>query len=264
MQSWQVFEDKCTEYLKSKFSAYASFASQGGSDSTVSDILVETKTGRVFYIEAKEERAQCGQFVLFPNKETRKFQYSKFNKTTLNEYSEDIIKYLNKHFDKFADVGTAGVDIDIPNAQEIFSNWIKTAYSEKRTRFFISKNFAIVTLADFDKAFSVTAKYRVKKSGSSPVPAKYVDKVSDYIKAHFASMRLAVLEKKLVAETKLSVDGVEIEIDGNNFMFSYKGGSRYEIRKLSNTYNANVIFSVKYVNDSYKLSDEKFIEELKS
>ena len=264
MQSWQIFENKCTDYLKSKFSKYASFAGQGGSDSTVSDILVETKVGRVFYIEAKEEQAQCGQFVLFPNKETNRFEYSEFNKTKLNEYSRSIMDFLDKHFDEFSDVGTAGIDINMPNSQEVFSNWIKTAYGGKRTRFFISKNYAIIPIDDFDKAFSVTAKYRVKKSGSSPVPAKYVDDVSNYIRTNFPGTRLAVLEKKLIAETNLSVDKIEFEIDGNHFMFSSKGGDRYEIRKLSNTYNANVIFSVKYINDNFKLSDGEFIDELQS
>jgi len=44
-------------------------------------------------------------------------------------------------------------------------------------------------------------------------------------------------------------------------MFSLRG-NEYELRKLSNTYNANVIFSIKQ-KSSRGLNDEDFIRYLK-
>lgn len=263
MQRWQIFENQCANYLNKKFSDYATFVGQGGSDSTVSDILVETKIGRIFYIEAKEEQAQCGQFVLFPDNNSRKFIYSEFNKNELNHFSQIIIEYLNDNFEKYSNVGTSGISIDMPNGQEIFSSWIKTAYGHKRTHFFITKGFAIIPIEDFEKAFNVTAKYRIKKSGSSPIPHKYVDEVSEYISAHYPNTITAVLDKRLVAQSPSHLAGERFELNGYNYMFSSRNDSRYEVRKLSNTYNANVIFSVNFISDKYKLSDDDFIKELK-
>ena len=46
MAIWEEFEIQCTDYLNSRFGAYARFFHQGGADSTVPDILVETKSDR--------------------------------------------------------------------------------------------------------------------------------------------------------------------------------------------------------------------------
>lgn len=46
---WQDFELECTDYLNDKFGAFAYFEHQGGSDSTVADIKVETRGGKIFY-----------------------------------------------------------------------------------------------------------------------------------------------------------------------------------------------------------------------
>ena len=53
MAVWEDFEIECTEYLNKTFGKYANFVHQGGSDSTVPDILVKTNKGTSFYIDAK-------------------------------------------------------------------------------------------------------------------------------------------------------------------------------------------------------------------
>lgn len=58
MARWEGFEIQCTDYLNRRFGAYARFIHQGGADSTVPDILVETKGGKSFYIDAKHSPAQ--------------------------------------------------------------------------------------------------------------------------------------------------------------------------------------------------------------
>lgn len=64
------FEIECKNYLNKRFGAYARFIHQGGSDSTIPDILVKTNSGKEFYIDAKHCLAQCGQFVLLPDIKT--------------------------------------------------------------------------------------------------------------------------------------------------------------------------------------------------
>lgn len=66
MTVWEEFEIQCTNYLNKRFGDYAEFIHQGGADSTVLDILVNTNSGHSFYIDTKHSPAQCGQFVLLP------------------------------------------------------------------------------------------------------------------------------------------------------------------------------------------------------
>ena len=86
MEQWEEFEIQCTNYLNKKFGTYAEFIHQGGSDSTIPDILVNTNSGNSFFIEAKHSPAQCGQFVLLPNLETKSFEYSTLNVNCINKY----------------------------------------------------------------------------------------------------------------------------------------------------------------------------------
>ncbi|MBR1424446.1 hypothetical protein IJ579_02660 [bacterium] len=83
MPNWEEFEKQCTDYLNQEFCNFATFKTMGGSDSTVSDILVKTNTNKTFYIDVKHSPAQCGQFVLLPDIKTQKFVYSSRN---INHY----------------------------------------------------------------------------------------------------------------------------------------------------------------------------------
>ena len=101
MSTWEQFEIDCTRFLMEQFGEYATFIHQGRSDSTVPDIKVTTKKNKQFYIEAKHSPAQCGQFVLLPNVETRKFEYSRLNSTFYNKNPYKV-KSKNKGFTKSA------------------------------------------------------------------------------------------------------------------------------------------------------------------
>ena len=104
MSSWQEFEVECTDYLNETFGNYAAFYHEGGSDSTIPDIRVETNTNRIFYIDAKHCPAQCGQFVLLPNISTRTFEYSSLNANRINAHAIEIINFMNGDFDEFDEV----------------------------------------------------------------------------------------------------------------------------------------------------------------
>ena len=113
MKTWQEFENSCYEHLLKEYGDFCSFEQLGKSDSTNSDIKVTKRNKEKFFIETKDNRAQCGQFVLLPDEEKSEFVYSTRNKSNLNKYSQKIIDYMNKHFEVFAQAGTSGKDITI-------------------------------------------------------------------------------------------------------------------------------------------------------
>lgn len=111
MNKWEKFEQDCVEFLNKTYGMYARFTHKGGADSTVPDILVETRQGFCFYIEAKHSPAQCGQFVLLPDIMTQTFQYSKQNTDSINSSAQMIIEYMNQKFDDYRNAGTAGKEL---------------------------------------------------------------------------------------------------------------------------------------------------------
>ncbi len=263
MAIWQDFELECTDYLNDAFGDYAAFYHEGGADSTVPDIRVKTNTNRVFYIDAKHCPAQCGQFVLLPNILTRTFEYSSLNANRINAHAIEIIEFMNRDFDEFRDAGTAGKDINMQNGSQIFADWIIQAYKEKGARLFITNDFKIIDIDDFSEHFNVSAKYRIKRSGSSSVGRSRLSVISSLLKNEFRSISSTRIQgDKLFVTSSVNLHNTRFIYEGNEFMISARG-SEYEIRKLSNTYNANVIFSIDLKNDKPGLSDSDFIGFLK-
>lgn len=263
MSKWEDFEIECTVFLNRRFGEYATFIHQGGSDSTVPDILVQTKTGNSFYMDAKHCPAQCGQFVLIPNIETGTFEYSNLNANRINSYAKLIMQYMNQSFDEYREAGTAGKDIDMPNGTDIFSNWILQTYQDKGVRFFITNHFTILPIEHLQKYFDVTAKYRIKRSGSGNVGKNRLKLVMDYILSHnYNILSSRISNNKLFVVSPLSLHNKRFILQGNEYMFSLRG-NEYELRKLSNTYNANVIFSIRQNSLTPGLNDTEFISFLK-
>lgn len=263
MAIWEEFELQCTEYLNNRFGHYAKFFHQGGADSTVPDILVETNSGNSFYIEAKHSPAQCGQFVLLPDLESRTFEYSRQNVNRINKYAEMIMNYMNQYFDTFREAGTAGKDIDMPNGSDIFASWIIQTYCDKGAEFFITNNYIILPTQQFSDYFEVSAKYRIKRSGSGNVGKSRLQPIMDYIisqnypitSSHINGDKLFVTSSQNLHDHRFILKGIE-------YMFSLRE-HEYELRKLSNTFNANVIFSIKHKPSIPGISDDTFIHCLK-
>ncbi len=263
MAVWQDFELDCTDYLNDVFGTYAHFEHQGGSDSTVADIKVKTRSGRLFYIDAKHCPAQCGQFVLLPDVSSRTFIYSDLNVNRINEYAIMIMDYMNEYFDEFREAGTAGKDIDMKNGPQIFSNWIAQIYKEKGAEYFITNDYRIIHIEDIIQYFNISAKYRIKRSGSGNVGSSRISLIANVIK----SMDCGVVNfrndgEKLFVKSDYELHNKRFVYGGYEYMFS-KRGSEYEIRKLSNTYNANVIFSIDLKSNKNGISEEEFINRLK-
>ena len=263
MTIWEDFEIECTNYLNKQFGAYAHFIHQGGADSTVPDILVKTNNGKTFYIDAKHCPAQCGQFVLLPDIETCSFEYSRQNANRINAYAERIMNHMNTQFNEYREAGTAGKDIEMTNGPSIFSDWIIQAYEEKGAEFFITNDFTILPVERFQDYFEVTAKYRIKRSGSSSVGKSRLSPVLNYIKSHDYFLTDSRIDgDKLFIESNRNLHNIRFILQQYEYMFSQRG-EEFEIRKLSNTYNANVIFSIKQKSRISGISDKDFINYLK-
>jgi len=258
MSTWEQFEIDCTRFLMEQFGEYATFIHQGGSDSTVPDIKVTTKKNKQFYIEAKHSPAQCGQFVLLPNIETRKFEYSRLNSTEINEFSQVIINHMNNNFEEFKEAGTAGKNIEFDNCQNVFNDWIVKTYKDKGVKFFITNNNVILPIEEFAEYFNVSAKYRIKRSGSSSVGSGNIDKVTEYLKSTFSNIELKTTYDKIFIYTNDNLHNQRFIIGRNEFMIS-KRENNFEVRKLSNTFNANVIFSIELKTNKGGISIADFI-----
>ncbi len=262
MPVWKEFEDECTEYLTNKFGNYAEFSHLGCSDSTLPDILVKLNNGKNFYIDVKHSPAQCGQFVLIPNIERQEFDYSSKNITPINPYSSEIINFMNSKFEIYKNAGTAGVDIKFPNSNKIFEDWIIKIYSAKDVRFFITNNYTILPLEKISDFFDISAKYRIKRSGSCSVNKCRIDEVKKYILSKDYSISdIKIIQNKLFVSADNNIDKEKFVIGKYEYMFAKKD-TIYEIRQLSNTYNSNVIFSIVLKESATGISNKEFIQYL--
>lgn len=260
MKDWEKFEIDATKHLNDTFGDLAEFSHQGGADSTNPDILVKTRSGNEFYIEAKLSNAQCGQFVLQPDIPTSTFIYTAKNEQ--NEYANKITEYMNRDFESFKEAGTAGKEIIME--QSIFANWIKTIYSGKNVKWFISENFILIPIEELHNYFNIKAVYRVKRSGSSDVGKRNLSSVVTYIKTLEVSNSIidyTFENAKLFVTSNNNIHNKRFVYNGYEYMFSERA-NRYEVRKLSNTFNANVIFSVSLKNKADKYQEE-FVSFLK-
>ena len=164
---------------------------------------------RSFSIDVKLCPAQCGQFVLIPNRDENHFEYGK-NKLKHSKYTDVILDYMNDHFDEFCDAGTKGKEIDL--SSDILFGWIKETYLNKGVLFFMP-NESIIPIDRIDQHFDVSAVYRVKKSGSGSVNNKEKETIIGMYPGLYET------GKKLFS-TKYHND---FEMDGRTFIFADRG-----------------------------------------
>lgn len=262
MSTWSDFENQCLKYLYNNFNQYASFEAMGGADSTVSDIKVVSKNNKEFFIEVKHSPAQCGQFVLIPNNKTQTFEFSNKNASKLTSTAQEIIDNMNLNYTKYKNAGTAGLKIEFKNSNTVFAKWIIEYYKSKKTKYIITNNYTLFHIQNILDYFDIECLYRIKKSGSSSVGITYKDTIIKFVeKMKLNNYSYNYNNGHLMILTTDNMDRKIIEIDKNSYMFSKRTGC-YEIRKLSNTKNANVIFSINLKSNTTGLSSEDFIEEL--
>lgn len=264
LKAWEVFEIERTAVLNAKYGKYAKFIRRGGSDATVPDIHVVMENGRESELEVKKPPAQGGQFVLIPDEENEEFIFSEKNQSSINEEVSAIIEVMNKSFKEFNEAGTKGKDI--PLNDEVFYKWVKDSYKNKGVQFFVTKDDLIVPVDELEKYFDINAKYREKRSGSGNTGEENFDKVKDHLnKSDYPIDSISTKGSKMFVTSKENLHNQRFVKDGWEYMFSNRGKGKYEIRRLSNTSNSNVIFSLKLKKNNTEngVSDQEFVKFLK-
>lgn len=245
MQQWEKLEHEWHAYLNAKYGNY--FSLQGSSNSTVSDILC-TKPDTPFYIDVKSTIAHTGQFVLTPNLDTETFTFSPKNKTPLTPNTQHIIDYMNAHFDTFKNVQTQQIRLDLP--QHDMFKWVREYYTAvKNVEFFTTKdaenNFVIVPIDKLADYFDISATYRVKRSGSSKLNAKWQPDFKHAL--NIQNIPYAFINTHTLT-TPHNIDKQRF-ITPNNTYYTTRNTtvaypSEYTAKILSKTHNANVIFRI--------------------
>ncbi|MDY6065781.1 MAG: hypothetical protein SPI59_05570 [Finegoldia sp.] len=260
MEDWKKFELDCTEYLNNTYGS--NFIHHGFSDSTVSDI--EFNNGiKSFFIEAKMNFAQSGQFVLLPNYDEKKFIFSSNNKSDIDENVEFIMDYMNKNFDKFAKAGTRGVNINLP--QKLFSNWIIKSYRKRGVEFLITKgnDYIVFPIQRYLDYFNISGKYRIKQSGTNKLAKKDHDKAKARIKQlYYDAEFITDANNELFAKIDNQIISNIISLDEFDLYLSKEKDSLYKVKKRSNTRNLNVIFSIKLIKEQDQQDLKSFINRI--
>lgn len=242
-ESWLVFEEDCRDFLTSKFGGLGDFSLAGAQNSNVSDIKVTLPNGATFYIEVKENHAQCSQFVLIPDDTTQRFAYSTRNKLPMNPFTKRIIEYMNENYSVFSQAGKSGVRIDPLLAAS--AGHIRYQHMMKGVEFFMTKgdDYILLPVSLFAFYFDVIGMYRTKKSGSAPIPRKEEDPLNEYLREHcgFECQRVG---QDFTAPLVESMIKKEINIGGCRYAFADAGEQIMRLRKLGNTENGTVIFTV--------------------
>lgn len=260
MKEWEILEEECLNYLKNKYPTIK-FTLIGKENSTKSDILVKT-INLEFYIEVKSKISQCGQFVLIPNYKNNVFIYSSRNKTPIFEQTKDIINYMNFNFSKFANPTTAPLEIDLK--ESILTNWVINYYESKKVKFMITKtfnNYLLFPLKKLNNYFFVKCFYRIKKSGSTNASIFSKNDLLTWWK--FSNEGEFIIEgKSLYFYTNKNVQKQKIKTINDTYLLNKISNNKYEIRKLSKTFNANVIFQIKLKNEKPLIDDLNEFEQI--
>ncbi len=241
MKNWQIFEIDCLKFLKTENKNIV-YIAKGDSDSTSSDIEVIDEDGSKYYIEAKMNKSQCGQFVLLKDDEN-KFYFSDKNKLKINKYSKLIIDYINIKGLGFINKKTIPLDI----SEDVISNYILKHYEEKNVKYIITKDkdkFCLIPLSKqhIINNFKLMATLRIKKSGSRKLSNILKEKIIELIPDI-----ISIDKDTNNTMFKINREGdFIIDVDGYDIYFKYLENKNYIARVLSNTNNYCVIFTIKY------------------
>lgn len=242
MKNWQIFEKNCLDYLnQSNIDVMLKYTSKGGSDSTISDIQVIENDILSYYIEAKMPKSQCGQFVLLKN-DNNEFYFSERNKIAINEFSKEIIEYINVN--KLNEIENKNIPLVL--SQELIVDYILNHYKEKEVKHIITKNkdgYQLIPLnkTDLINTFDFSGTLRMKKSGSRSLTKSFEEKLIHYIKKDYINSE--IIDNKKMYSLNREGDFI-INIDGYDLFFKQQDNKMYVVRILSNTNNYCVIFSL--------------------
>lgn len=122
--------------------------------------------------------------------------------------------------------------------------------------------FVIAPIRKFGEYFDISATYRIKKSGSGEPAKRDMPAVKNKIQEICTDAVFSINDKKLFVKTNAVVSRKKFVIGKYTYYFSDKGNNVYEIKRLSNTYNMNVIFSIKLNKKQDPEDLQEFISDL--
>lgn len=262
IKNWEDFEFSAYNFILHHYGNYTEeIIHYGKSDSLNSDIFIRTLNNNL-WIEVKKPKAQSGQFVLLPDENKRLFDYSAKNKYSLDKYSQAIIDYMNESFDKYFQSGTKGSYINLD--EDLFYDWIINYYHSKGVEFIItfSDDFVIFPTNKIKSFFNVKCKYREKKSGSSSVKnEKEKFKLISKIKELAQVSEVLNSEEGLFFFSSDELDKCNLIVGKYHYMIKRIEKNKYEVRRLSNTRNSNIIFELD-LRKNIEINNNVLIERL--
>lgn len=263
-KKWKKFEKGCFEYLCKEYGKNIVINAYGESDSTKADVEFVVTSNNTFFVEVKENKSQCCQFVVFPNETSKKFDVSAGVKSPDTNNKRAIIEYMNDNYETFCKVNTTGIPINIDS--DILYGWVNDFYKPKNVQFFMTKGngYIIAPIENFSELFNISAVYRIKKSGSNnPSQRNNLNEIEEGFKREklFGQLEFIKVGKKYKCFFHSKLNNNEKRIVCNEYTYllvenehsakiSKKEKYVYEVRRLSNTANPNVIceLSLKYKN----------------
>lgn len=255
---WVKNEQHITETLQNVLPKNFVAENLGNADSTVSDVkITNLKTGKHFFIEAKSEKSQCGQFVLTENSEGKLEPTSGLENPYTSKLTDTLNRYRN---DNPEDSKIDTSKLTTQEQQNVYS-WVKHHYRQMGAEFIAvtddeNSYVNIVPIDQIENNVNISLNYpRVKQSGSAHISQKHKEHFSNTLKnSHISSYNYTQYEKegKTFIEIKNNIlSSSEQYVDSDNYFLSKVSqtstSTLYVAKKRSATKNINEVLSFEYV-----------------
>lgn len=267
--AWEELENRCYEYLSGLYGDKNEIEPFGKSDSTKPDIRISPTKEKEFYIEVKSGDSQCCQFVLFPNEDNEQFDFSSKNKVSLTSNCQRIIAYMNGLYKTYHRVGKKGIPVNIGTS--VLYGLVNDFYSSKNVQFFMTEgnSFIIFPADKFHEYFEIECFYRRKNSDSSEpnegnnnseilygLIDEGISGIVEY-KTIGDKLRCFIHTNSKLHKQRMMCEEYTYQFKDNSYSkkIARKKDNVFEIRRLSNTSNPNVICQLSLKKTSQDTDD---------
>ena len=261
---WQKFEENVYKFLKNTLDIKnLTLDHKGGSDSTTSDIKFSVNNSQKFILEVKKNIAQAGQFVVVGNVKNKKYSVSA--KTVCTLETKSIITHMNnnnyyrleeKKFENAPKGKKEAIELicdkklmykRVIAQMKTKSYFIASSHHDKDSNFSKENPLIIEKIDDLENYFDITGTYRPKWSGSAPLPIPKYEDVKKIFKCKEEGNRLYVIDQNNQYQKYWTekLTPTTDRFDAHLYLSKPIKNDLREVKKLSTTYNSNVIFTLK-------------------
>mgnify|MGYP001166257901 CR=1 FL=1 len=263
LKKWQEFELNVVKYLNEHYgNDFIKFIHQGYSDSTKPDISVVHNGQNLFNIECKYHKSQSSQFVVFENDEDKFFYFSPKNKSLEND-ALPIIKHLNANYEYYSkNINNIKGNTPVICKNNLMSDFIIKNMKNKASviissdftnNFYLKRPLTISNVTDIAENYSISGIYRSKRSGTCSAIKKHLTNFK--YKAEMVNGRFYVYDPNKKLDDYQ--DNKTLFLSKDIVMNGYR-----EIRKISNTSNRNIIFSLELKDDAKVHTSKDFLNNI--